>query len=273
MSDDTTAMSDFTTAMSDNTLAREAARQLPPGNDQLARSDALEDKMLEQLGVKVKLPWAARVDRPAAARASGRYLMGDDPRLPKMPPAPTLEDFFKLRLALDPGAMSHLLQSARLARQRGESDNIVLACLLHDISVICLMRADHGYWAAQLVAPYVDEEVAWSIAHHQPLRYFASPAHGYEYPAFYREVFGEDFVVPEYLNRDRASAMKHRWYESAMAVVVNDFYAFDPDVQVKFEEFEDVVGRAFRQPKEGLGFDNSPVAHMWRTIIWPNNFL
>ena len=25
--------------------------------------------------------------------------------------------------------------------------------------------------------------------------------------------------------------------------------------------------------KEGLGFDASPVAHMWRTMIWPNNFL
>ncbi|HTP17372.1 MAG TPA: hypothetical protein VMK13_16250 [Streptosporangiaceae bacterium] len=23
----------------------------------------------------------------------------------------------------------------------------------------------------------------------------------------------------------------------------------------------------------GLGFDGSPVAHMWRTMIWPNNFL
>ena len=38
-------------------------------------------------------------------------------------------------------------------------------------------------------------------------------------------------------------------------------------------EFEDVVGRNFRQPPEGLGFDGSPVAHMWRTMIWPNNFL
>ena len=43
--------------------------------------------------------------------------------------------------------------------------------------------------------------------------------------------------------------------------------------QVDFDEFEDVVGRNFRQPKEGLGFDGSPVAHMWRTMIWPNNFL
>jgi hypothetical protein len=42
---------------------------------------------------------------------------------------------------------------------------------------------------------------------------------------------------------------------------------------VDYDEFEDVVGRNFRQPREGLGFDGSPAAHMWRTMIWPNNFL
>jgi hypothetical protein len=54
---------------------------------------------------------------------------------------------------------------------------------------------------------------------------------------------------------------------------LNDIYSFDPDTAVEFDEFEDLVGRNFRQPSEGLGFDGSPVAHMWRTMIWPNNFL
>lgn len=256
-------------------LAAAAAEELVgrPEGDAVERADALESRMLEELGLKVKLPWPARVDRPAGPRATGRHLMGDDPRLPPMPPAPTLVDFFRCRVALDPGSHAHLLQSARLAMRRGESDNVVIACLLHDISVANLMRTDHGYWAAQLVAPYVAEEAAWAIRHHQCLRYFASPEHDYEYPVFYREVFGEDFVVPDYLVRARDEARRHRWYESAMAVVVNDFYAFDPDVEVAIEEFEDVIARAFRQPPEGLGFDASPVAHMWRTIIWPNNFL
>ena len=39
------------------------------------------------------------------------------------------------------------------------------------------------------------------------------------------------------------------------------------------EEFTDIIGRNFRQPREGLGFDGGPTAHMWRTMIWPNNFL
>ena len=39
------------------------------------------------------------------------------------------------------------------------------------------------------------------------------------------------------------------------------------------EEFTDIIGRNFRQPKEGLGFDNSPVAHMWRAMIRPAKYL
>ena len=34
--------------------------------------------------------------------------------------------------------------------------------------------------------------------------------------------------------------------------------------------FADIIGRNFKQPKEGLGYDNSPSAHMWRTIANPN---
>jgi hypothetical protein len=56
-------------------------------------------------------------------------------------------------------------------------------------------------------------------------------------------------------------------------ITVNDLYAFDPTVQVELEEFTDVVGRHFRQPKEGLGFDQGPAAHMWRTINWPTRYL
>ena len=47
---------------------------------------------------------------------------------------------------------------------------------------------------------------------------------------------------------------------------MNDLYAFDPNAKVSLDPFMDIVGRHFKQPKEGLGNDNSPVAHMWRTI-------
>jgi len=54
---------------------------------------------------------------------------------------------------------------------------------------------------------------------------------------------------------------------------VNDLYSFDPNVRVELEEFTDVVGRHFKQPAEGLGFDQSPSSHMWRTINHPTKYL
>ncbi len=54
-------------------------------------------------------------------------------------------------------------------------------------------------------------------------------------------------------------------------ITLNDIYSFDPNAKVELDEFEDIIGRNFKQPKEGLGFDGSPVAHMWRTMMYPNN--
>jgi hypothetical protein len=39
------------------------------------------------------------------------------------------------------------------------------------------------------------------------------------------------------------------------------------------DQFEDIIGRHFKQPKEGLGNDDSPSAHMWRTLRRPCNAL
>ncbi|MFB7496442.1 hypothetical protein ACFC09_17445 [Streptomyces sp. NPDC056161] len=200
-------------------------------------------------------------------------MMGDSPALPKMPDEPTLADFFRHRIALSGLGSLHLLQSARVARENGLDEKVILACLLHDIAVSGLLSANHGYWGAQLVAPYVDEEVAWAIQKHEALRYFADESVGYDYPDAYITYFGADYRPPEHTRRDAEEARKHRWYMTARLVTVNDIYSFDRKVKVEFEEFEDIVGRHFRQPREGLGFDGSPVAHMWRTMIWPNNFL
>ena len=40
-----------------------------------------------------------------------------------------------------------------------------------------------------------------------------------------------------------------------------------------YEPFIDIVGRHFKQPKEGLGYDNSSSAHMWRTLAFPDRSL
>jgi hypothetical protein len=198
-------------------------------------------------------------------------MMGDNPALPPMPDKPTLRDFFELRF----GAVTqrHLTVSAKRALDEGQSETVVMACLLHDISNGALIRCDHGYWSAQLVAPYVSEEVAWAIQHHQGLRYFADPEVGYEYPASYHMFFGPDFVPPAYLRRDAEAAKAHKWYKTARAVTLYDTYFFDDSPAVEWGDLAGVVERQFRHPAEGLGFDGSPTAHMWRTMIWPNNFL
>src|SRR2546430_2029091 len=83
-----------------------------------------------------------------------------NPALPRMPKAPKVLDFFRLRFSEI--TFRHLLQSAKTALDAGQDEKIVIACLLHDISNGALLRTEHGYWSAQLVAPYVTEEVAWA---------------------------------------------------------------------------------------------------------------
>jgi hypothetical protein len=186
-----------------------------------------------------------------------------------MPEKPTLFDFFKYRF----GPANHLLQSARLAQKSGAGEKLVMACLVHDIGIAGFIRGDHGYWAAQLVEPYVDEEVSWAIRYHQALRFYADESVGYRYPELYTKLFGDDYTPEPYIERDYKDALNHKWYMTARLLTVNDLYAFDPTVKVELEEFTDIVGRNFKQPKEGLGFDASPTAHMWRTINFPTRYL
>lgn len=199
------------------------------------------------------------------------FMMGDNPRLAPMPARPALLDFFRLRMT--DLTFRHLLTSAKRALDDGQPEMIVLACLLHDISNGCLMRTDHGYWGAQMIAPYVEPEIAWAVENHQALRYFADEAAGYAYPESYVGFFGADYVPPEYIRRAAEAARSHRWYMSARLVTLYDIYFFDDSPPADPAMFEDLVARHFKAPVEGLGFDGSPVAHMWRTVIWPNNAL
>ncbi len=241
------------------------------------RADALEQRMsqdLDRIAVRSAIYTSGERDprlpleRPPQPEGA-YYLMGHDARLPKLPDRPTLVDFFKYRFA----PANHLLQSAALARKNGLDEKGVLACLLHDISILGFIRSDHGYWAAQLVAPYVDEEVSWAIRYHQALRFYPDESVGYAYPEMYRNLFGGDYRPESHIEAAYQHARNHKWYMSARQITVNDLYAFDPDAKVNLDDFVEIIGRHFKQPKEGLGFDNSPSAHMWRTINWPTRFL
>ncbi|HEX8826934.1 MAG TPA: HD domain-containing protein [Xanthobacteraceae bacterium] len=244
------------------------------------RADAIEEKMMNELAERIatKSVLFGMADGKIEmingmefkkANPDKYFLMGADPRLPKMPEKPTLIDFFKNRFA----SLNHLLQSATLALKNGHSEKIVLACLLHDIGVAGFIRCDHGYWGAQMIEPYVDEEVSWAVRMHQALRFFPDPSAGYEYPEMYINNFGADYKPEPYIVREYERARNHKWYMSARLICVNDIYSFDPDAKVNLDDFVDIIGRNFRQPEEGLGFDDSPSAHMWRTLMWPTRFL
>src|SRR6185295_7857787 len=71
---------------------------------------------------------------------------GNMKRLPALPAKPTLVDYFKLRFTQ---TSNHCLQSANRAMKNGMSEEIILACLLHD-TVQELNKVDHGWWGAQM---------------------------------------------------------------------------------------------------------------------------
>jgi hypothetical protein len=243
------------------------------------RADAIEEHMMHELDkIVTKSVFShlteghVEMEGGAAlmAKYPGKYFnMGPDPRLPPMPDKPTLLDYFKNRFA----STNHLVQSAALALKAGHSEKVVLACLLHDIAVVGFIRCDHGYWGAQMIAPYVDEEVSEGIRMHQALRFFPDESVGYGYPDMYRKYFGDDYQPEPYIVEEYKRALNSKHYMTARLICVNDVYAFDPNAKVDLDSFEDIIGRNFRQPKEGLGLDSSPSAHMWRTILWPTRFL
>ncbi len=249
------------------------------------KADALEAYMEEQLDEAVaqvgqeqapKYPTMAELEAQNAKRTGVRRGGGNifnatgrdgQPRgpLPKMSDRPTLLEFFEKRFA----PANHVLQSATRALKTGMSEEIILACLMHD-TVHALVKVDHGWWGAQIVEPYVSEKVTFAIRHHQTLRFYPDEKFGYEYPESYLRTFGEDYKPEPYLEENYKRVRDHKWYEHPRLVTVNDLYSFDPNQKVTIEPFIDIIGRHFKQPKEGLGYDNSAVAHMWRTIMFPD---
>jgi hypothetical protein len=253
--------------------------------DAEAKADAIEDFLANQLKAlgasedadqDKRYPTVAEVEdrietKPFRAGAGLLFVSnnGDVKKLPPMPANPTIVDFFNLRFAAN-AVSNHCLQSAALALRNGMTEEVVLACLLHDTGA-ALVRSDHGWWGGQLYEPYVSEKVAFAIRYHQTLRFYPDKDAGYEYPELYRYLFGEDYVPAPHVESAYKMLRNHKWYMEARLVTLNDLYSFDPNTAVNIEPFLDIIGRHFKQPKEGLGNDNSPVAHMWRAIARPDS--
>jgi hypothetical protein len=251
--------------------------------DSEAKADALEEYMSEQLDNPAPPPSAtssdknfptvaeldAQIDTRTYRRGVGTLFANNGRNVKKLQPLPanpTLLDFFQYRFA----PANHVLQSATRAMKTGMTEEIILACLLHDV-VQSLIKPDHGWWGAQLFEPYISPKATFAIRYHQALRFYPDPAAGYEYPDLYYRIFGKDYTPPPHIEATYKMLRNHKWYMEPRLVTVNDLYAFDPNAVVTVDPFVDIIGRHFKQPKEGLGNDNSPVAHMWRTIARPDS--
>ena len=248
--------------------------------DSETKAEALEHYMVEKLDADATSAFAPAGEQivPSPPEATVRRGVGslfapqgpdDNRKMPALAPMtdkPTLLEFYEKRFA----PANHVLQSATRALKTGMSEEIVMACLLHDV-VQNLVKVDHGWWGAQMVEPYVSEKVSWAVRYHQALRFYPDSAHGYEYPELYNRIYGKDYVPQPHIKAAYEFARNHKWYFEARMVTVNDLYAFDPNAKVSIEPFIDIMGRQFKQPKEGLGNDGSPTAHMWRTMMFPDN--
>ena len=234
------------------------------------KADALEHYMIDQLEQPLDAQdrqnrrQGQQQDPARPPRGTGGLFQPTTRKLEPMPKKPTLQDFFRLRFA----PASHVLQSATRAMEHDFPEETILACMLHDV-VLNLIKPNHGQWGGQLLEPYVPAEVAWGVRYHAPLRFFPDEAVGYEYPDMYNRMFGEDYVPSEITQKEYKFARGHKWYMHARMVTMNDEYSFDRNKRPTIDPFEDIIGRHFRIPEEGLGNDSSPSAHMWRTIADP----
>ncbi|WP_423908217.1 HD domain-containing protein [Candidatus Spongiihabitans sp.] len=127
--------------------------------------------------------------------------------------------------------LEHSLQSATHAYQAGESEQMVVAALLHDIgdtfAPVC-----HSEMAAAILRPYVSDRIYWIVGHHGLFQLY-----------YYAHYFDRDRHA-----RDRYK--DHRWYQDTIDFCENyDQNCFDPDFKSKpMTFFKPMVERVFTEP-------------------------
>jgi predicted HD phosphohydrolase len=128
--------------------------------------------------------------------------------------------------------LDHALQSATRALRDGADEDWVVGALLHDIGD-GLAPLNHDRFAAEILRPFVREEVTWVVEHHG---------------AFQMVYYAHHFGWNQH-ERDRHKASPH--YQACVDFCERwDQASFDPDYQAEpLEAFEPTVARVFaRQP-------------------------
>ena len=124
--------------------------------------------------------------------------------------------------------LEHALQAATRAYQNKESEEMVVATLLHDIGDD-LVPMNHSQYAASILRPYVSEKTYWIILHHGLFQTYYSAHH---------------------LDGDRNARDKfkdHKYYKATIDFCENyDQCSFDPNFKsMSLKDFEPLVKKIF----------------------------
>ena len=128
--------------------------------------------------------------------------------------------------------LEHSLQAATRAFKNGESEEMVVATLLHDIGDD-LAPMNHSQYAASILRPYVSEKTHWIIEKHGEFQMY-----------YYAHHLGKN-------NNQRDKYKNHEYYNDAVNFCEKwDQASFDPDYKsMTLEDFAPIVKKVFsRKP-------------------------
>jgi predicted HD phosphohydrolase len=138
----------------------------------------------------------------------------------------------RIEVGFGANQLQHSLMAGTLARRAGASDEEVVAALCHDLGKLFSIP-NHGPIAAEMLKPYVREDIYHAVYWHQEFQ-----------GRYYFEHLGKD---PEGRERFRGES----WYGFAEKLVDDwDAPAFDPEFDADpLESFEGEVARVFSSPR------------------------
>lgn len=127
--------------------------------------------------------------------------------------------------------LQHSLQGATRAQRAGESDEMIIAVLLHDIGDD-LAPYSHSEMAAAILRPFVSDKLYWIVKHHGVFQMY-----------YYAHHCGGDRNARE-MYKDNA------WYQDAIDFCHNyDQNCFDPDYATEpLEFFAPILRRVLAKP-------------------------
>ena len=159
-------------------------------------------------------------------------LIGETFAAAELPLADEVLDQLRKSDAVDIGLrvtrLEHALQSATHAFRAGEDEEMVVACLLHDIGDT-LAPYNHAQLAAAILRPYVSDRIWWVVQHH-----------GFFQTYYFAHHFGRD-------RNARDMFRDHPHYDACIDFCERyDQNCFDPDCDtMPLAAFEPMVRRLF----------------------------